>query len=165
MTREERVENLFLSTQSMIRGWRNYFQKALGPEKLSPTLMTMLFCISSNQPISGRNIAEMLQLSPSATSQLIDGLTSLGYITRETRSQDRRVTYFGLTKSGNQKAAHLENSRMEHFMRVTAALTDEELDMMVGLQQKIIDKVKASANDKDAKDKETGKEIVSGTSK
>jgi DNA-binding MarR family transcriptional regulator len=154
MKREDRVENLFLSTQSMIRGWRNYFQKSMGTEKLSPTLMTMLFCISSNQPISGRKIAEQLQLSPSATSQLIDGLANLGYITRETRSQDRRVTFFGLTKTGNEKAAQLENTRMKHFMFITEALTDEELETMVRLQQKVIDKVKNQIQE--------DKEIVSG---
>jgi DNA-binding MarR family transcriptional regulator len=143
MNREERVESLILSTQSMIREWRNYFQKVLSPEKLSPTLMTMLFCISSNQPISGRKIAETLQLSPSATSQLIDGLTTLGYITRKTASQDRRITYFGLTKVGEEKVVDLEKRRMEYFMQITDSMSDDEIDTMVRLQQNLIIKVKA----------------------
>jgi DNA-binding MarR family transcriptional regulator len=143
MRREERVENLFLSTQSMIRGWKSYFQKVLAPEKLSPMLMMLLFYIGGHQPVSGRKIGEALQLSPSAASQLIEGLSHLGYITRETAAQDRRITYFGLTVAGEDKVIDLQKKRMEYFMRVTAHLSDEEIDTLVKLQQKLTQEVKS----------------------
>jgi DNA-binding MarR family transcriptional regulator len=155
MQRSERVENLFLSTQSLIRGWRTHFQKLLKPEHLSPTLMSMLFHISTEQPASGRSISAALQLSPSAVSQLIDGLAHMGYISRETRAEDRRVTYFGLTELGEKKVLDLQVKRHQFFMSVTEALSDSELDTMVRLQQKLIDEInKQSSQSSTGKKKE-----------
>lgn len=141
MQRDERVENLFLSTQSLIRGWKGYFYKVLKPEGLSPTLMSVLFYIGANQPVNGRSIGTAFHLSPSAVSQLIDGLYNLGYITRETRAEDRRATYLGLTEEGTRKLKHLEEKSKEFFKSVTKSLNDEEIEVMIRLQGKIQDAI------------------------
>lgn len=144
MQREERVENLFLSTQSLIRGWKNYFHKVLKPEGLSPTLMSVLFHIGANQPVNGRSIGAAFHLSPSAVSQLIDGLYNLELIIKETSSEDRRATYYSLSNSGKEKLASLEKKSKEFFKSVTSSLTDEEVETMIRLQQKLIDEIKVN---------------------
>jgi DNA-binding MarR family transcriptional regulator len=93
-------------------------------------------------------------------SQLIDGLHQLGYITRQTGDKDRRVTYFGLTKSGEDKVVELEKRRLEYLTSITGTLDDEELDVIVKLQQKMINKIKHHQAEKakelaKAKEKET----------
>lgn len=138
MQRDERVEKLFLSTQSLIRGWKSYFYKVLKPEGLSPTLMSVLFYIGANQPVNGQNIRAAFQLSPSAVSQLTDGLDGHGFITKHTRPDDRRATYISLSETGTQKLADLEIKSQEFFRSVTASLTDEEIDTMIALQQKLM---------------------------
>jgi DNA-binding MarR family transcriptional regulator len=143
MPRDERVENLLLSTQSLIRSWKSNFYKVLGPEKLSPALVNMLSYLASHAPVSGRIIGEALYLSPSAASQILDGLDSRGFITRERRAGDRRVTYFGLTEAGEKMAAALDDKRKEFFSSVTVSLSDAEIDTMVRLQQKLIQEIKS----------------------
>jgi DNA-binding MarR family transcriptional regulator len=79
----------------------------------------------------------------------------MGYITRETRAEDRRVTYFGLTELGEQKVLDLQDKRRQFFMSVTEALSDSELDTMVRLQQKLIDEInKQSSQSSTGKKKE-----------
>jgi DNA-binding MarR family transcriptional regulator len=143
MSRERDVEELFLYTQNVVRGWKTHFYKVLGSENLSSTLMMMLFQINGTARANGRSIGAALNLSPSAVSQMIDSLDKLGYITRESGTEDRRVTYFGLTAGGKEKVAYLEKKRIKYFMSVTATLTDEEVVVMIKLLQKMQERIKS----------------------
>jgi DNA-binding MarR family transcriptional regulator len=142
MQRDNKVDNLFLSTQSMIRAWKNYFIKVLEPENISLTQMGLLFHLGAHQPATGRELSMALHLSPSAVAQLIDGLDQLGYITREAAPADKRIKYFGLSHAGQEKYAALESKRKQLFAHVTASLSDEELETMVVLQNKMTEQIK-----------------------
>lgn len=144
MQREERVEKLFASTQAMIRAWKGYFFRVLGPEKISLMQMSLLFYLNTHGRANGRAIASALQLSPSAAAQLIESLDHAGYIEREISTEDRRVTYFSLSFHGKQKVADLEGKSRKFFLDATAALSDEEIATMITSQQKIIDQIHAN---------------------
>jgi DNA-binding MarR family transcriptional regulator len=126
----------------MTRAWKSYFFKVLGPEKISQAQMSLLFYLGSSGPASGRSIGAALQLSPSAAAQQLDGLAHLGYITREVSTTDRRITYFGLSDTGQEKLKILEEKSKELFRNFTETLTDEEMDAMIRTQQKIVDQVR-----------------------
>lgn len=137
MQREERVENLFASTQNMIRAWKSYFAKVLEPDNISLMQMGLLFHLGRHQPATGRELSTALHISPSATAQLLDGLDQLGYITRESAPEDKRIKYFGLSPAGAEKYAALENKRKKLYAHVTATLSDQELEDMTALQEKM----------------------------
>lgn len=151
MEREARVEQLFLSTQAMVRAWKGYFVKVLAPEGISPVQMGLLFYLKTHGKVNGRNIARDLQLSPSAVTQLIDSLKDRGYIERQTSSDDRRVTFIGLTADGAAKLTIMENKNKQFFMEVTASLADQEIEAMIQAQQKIIEQVHQQAKQPEEK--------------
>ena len=137
MQREAQIDELFASTQSLIRGWKNYFYKVLGPEHISPAQLGILFHLHAHGPSHGRNLSTALHTSPSALSQLLESLDNLGYITRQQDPNDRRVAYFGLSPMGTEKVADLNEKRKSFFRQVTESLTDDEIHTMVAIQQKM----------------------------
>ncbi|MDB5181355.1 MAG: hypothetical protein JWP13_118 [Candidatus Saccharibacteria bacterium] len=138
MERTQRVESLFLSTQTMIRAWKSYFAKVLEPENISLMQMGLLFHLGSlPRPATGRELGAVLHLSPSAAAQLLDGLDGLGYIIRESAPQDKRIKYFSLSPAGTEKYAALKEKRNKFFANVTATLSDEEVEAMTQLQEKM----------------------------
>lgn len=151
MEREARVEQLFLSTQAMIRSWKGYFVRALAPEHISPVQMGLLMYLKSRGTASGRNIGADMQLSPSAVTQLLDSLGDCGYIRREASSTDKRVTYISLTTEGLNKLTDMENRNKQFFKKVTDGLSDHEIETMISTQQKIIDQVHEHARQTGAK--------------
>lgn len=141
MERDERVEQLFRHTQGLMRAWRIYFNKVLGPENISPGQMILVFLLASEGPMNGRSIGEALRLSPSATAQLLAGVDKHGYVVKETSRDDKRVGYFRLTDSGMHKWKELDEKSKLFFTDIASALEDDEIDNMVLAEQKIVDQV------------------------
>lgn len=95
------------------------------------------------QPVSGKHIAEHMQISRSAVTQMIDGLFVAGYITRTEDPKDRRITYLSLSEKGDSYLAELEATGEAFFAEVTSELTDEELTQLAHIQAKVLRSLEA----------------------
>lgn len=138
MNRDTLLEDLFNDTQSLRRVWKQYFYKVLGDESLSPAQMGILFYINEHQPVTGKKVAKILQISPSAVTQLIDGLDQLNWITREHDEADRRIMHIRLSDAGRAKVDQLEQRRKEFFMDITETLCGDEIVSMITIQKKMM---------------------------
>lgn len=136
--RNRQVNLLFGSSEAIYRHWRTYFFKKLSDGGISPVQMVILIQLNIQGRHSGRSLCESLGMSPSALSQQLDTLDKLGYLTRERDTQDRRVTYFGLTEAGVERAETLDEKRRAYVADISAGLTDSEIERMVELQQKLL---------------------------
>ena len=136
--RTEAVKQLFVSTDTLYRRWRSSFFKVVANEEISPVQISILVALLYGKGrMSGRNLCEALSMSPSALSQQLDSLNSMGYLTKETDTNDRRITYFGMTDAGRELAEMLESKRMEFFKEVTASLSDREMAAIMAIQEKM----------------------------
>jgi DNA-binding MarR family transcriptional regulator len=142
MSRKTLVEELLVDMQVMQRAWKTHLFKELSEDNISPTQLGVLFYIKHHQPISGKEIAATMQMSPSSVTQFIDALDQRGYICREHDDQDRRIIYISLSKKGHAKIDQLEKKRRDYFAKFTEYLTDDELKTMVVLQQKMAQSLK-----------------------
>ncbi len=82
-----------------------------------------------------------MHISPSAVTQLLDGLAQGGYIQRDEDQADRRVSYIKLSKLGASKVKTLEKKRKDYFISLAEALSDEELESMIKIQAKMTPKI------------------------
>lgn len=101
----------------------------------------VLAIIERNQNIGIKEISEKLNISPSATTQLVDGLVENGYVVRKADSEDRRALQLELSPKGTKQIAELKDKRMKMMSALFDVLSDKELEIYLKLHKKILSKI------------------------
>lgn len=141
MTRDELIEDVFLATEATGRAWKAAFHDIIGKERISPSQAYALFSLESRQPISHKDFAQAMQLTPGAVTQLIDSLGD--FIDRKHDEKDRRIVYLTVSKKGIRFMQRLRQKRKAIFMEVMGVFTEKELEQMLKQQQKILNQIEA----------------------
>lgn len=105
---------------------------------LPPAQGELLYIVEGKDGLSIKEIAEMMQVSGSAVTQLVDPLVKAGLLTREPDPRDRRTLKIGLTSEGAAKLEIFKKYHFENVSRILSPLTEQELDTLRGLLEKII---------------------------
>ncbi|MBR5750977.1 MAG: MarR family transcriptional regulator [Clostridia bacterium] len=101
--------------------------------------------IALRDGISQRELMEKLGVQPSSMSELVSKLEDGGMIERRTSPEDRRQVNLFMSETGRRYLEHV-NDREEYLLPFDA-LSDEELDSLDRVLQKLIDSAeKACAN-------------------
>jgi DNA-binding MarR family transcriptional regulator len=119
-------------------------------KNISHAQLEVLFSIHSRQPINPTELATRLSMTPGAVSQLIDVLEDQRLITRQTDPDDRRRQVLTVSHRGVTLMKSIERRRRTVMENVIKDLTDEELQLWLKIQKKIINEFqKAHANIKE----------------
>ena len=137
-SRDQLIEALFDSMNAVKRGFHGSLQNMTRDFPISGAQLELLFTIRGNQPTSSKQLATMLHLTPGAVSQLLDSLLQHNLVTRQTSEQDRRVQYLSLSEKGEQLLHNFEKARRKIMEAIIADLSDEELEVWLRVQQKMI---------------------------
>ncbi|MBI2600435.1 MarR family transcriptional regulator [Candidatus Daviesbacteria bacterium] len=98
----------------------------------------VLTMIEHFKKISIKDIAEKLEMSSSAATQLVDSLVQSGFVTRQEDPADRRLVQLELSLKGERHIAATKNKRINEMADMFETLTDKELQEFVRLFKKII---------------------------
>ncbi len=98
----------------------------------------VLALIEQHQNIGIKEIAKKLHISSSAATQLVDVLVESGYAVRKADSKDRRALQLELSPKGHKHFVELKNKHVKNMSLVFDVLNDEELEVYVKLQKKIL---------------------------
>ncbi|MFT9442186.1 MAG: MarR family transcriptional regulator [Acetobacter papayae] len=82
----------------------------------------------STTPMRQTDLARSLSLEAPSLVRLLDVLEKRGYVVRETDEEDRRSKLVSITDEGRQVAALVSQVADEVTVRLTAAISDRELD-------------------------------------
>ncbi len=88
-----------------------------------------------------KDIAEALEMSSSAATQLVDGLVQKGYVLRQENPEDRRLVQLELSPKGKKHIAASKEKRIHEMAEIFDALTDQELKEFVRLLKKITSRI------------------------
>lgn len=89
--------------------------------------------------LSQRDLQERFCISSAALSEVLSKLEAEGFITRTSSDEDRRQREITLTHEGKARAIELTKEREEFERRAFACLSYEELSMLVGLLDRMVD--------------------------
>ena len=84
------------------------------------------------------DLAQLVLLTPSGITRLLEGLERAGYVERATCESDARVTYAQLTDEGEEKLRHASTSHVagiRDFFR--ERFSKEELEVLGGLLERL----------------------------
>jgi DNA-binding MarR family transcriptional regulator len=124
--------------QQMHRRGATKFQALMGTQDISSSQMELLLVVKHMQPISVKDIAAHMRLTPGAVTQLMEGLIAQSYLTRQPDERDRRVTNVRLAEEGAQKLHELWDRRKALMKKVMQELNTEELAVMLRVQEKML---------------------------
>ncbi len=136
--REQLVQEFFANFAVLKRQSTLSFGQAAGKVGLSLSQSEVLFVIKKNQPINSKELADLMQLSPGAVTQLVENLVQAGYLERTNDEKDRRVQLLSLSKDGLNKVIELKEYVHQQASEMANVLSDQELESMFNLQGKLI---------------------------
>lgn len=92
-----------------------------------PQIRVLSLLAGHAEGLSGRALAGLLGVGPSAVTPLVDRLVDHGYVRREEDRQDRRITRLLLTPAGATVLHQMAAGRREILAEVLQRLSAEEL--------------------------------------
>lgn len=101
----------------------------------------VLSVVSKNKNLSLTKLAQMLGISSSAATQLVNELIAKGCLERKDTDHDRRSLQLAISASCKNKLSKIKSIRMDHFKHMFDALTDKELEQYAKLNKKIVEHV------------------------
>jgi MarR family transcriptional regulator, organic hydroperoxide resistance regulator len=122
---DEQLARSFKAAMAAVRRLRG--RESHRPGELSDAQYSLLFCMRWREAMPTSELAELADLSPASTTEMLDGLASAGLVVRERSERDRRVVLTSLSERGSEL---VEARRARYEPRWRAALgefTDEEL--------------------------------------
>lgn len=93
--------------------------------------------ISGTEGVTISTLSELLEISKSAVSQMINALEDKGYIERITTKNDRRLVYVRLTENGEQSLARELHSFLEGMALIFAKMGEEDTEDLLRLLKKL----------------------------
>lgn len=138
MNRQQVTTDLFDTMDTAKRSMHGQMQVVLKGCNISRTQLELLFTIHHGQPTTAKELAQKLQLTPGAISQLAEELDKQQLIKRHIDPADRRRQSLTVSDAGNDLLKTILKRRrtiMEHVMK---DLSDAELATWLKIQQKMI---------------------------
>jgi DNA-binding MarR family transcriptional regulator len=138
MDRNTLIQTLYENMSTLKRGMHSHFQAADYGVPISRSQIELLFTIRQTQPVSSKLLAQKLCLTPGAVSQLAEGLENQQLITRRADTRDRRIQCLEVSAKGNELLQKVEARWRSAMEAIVADLSDEELEIWLRVQQKML---------------------------
>ncbi len=98
----------------------------------------LLAVLGHGGPMTQRDLAREMGVTPRAVTGLVDALQSGGYLARNAHPADRRATLVALTEQGNSAVATLLSQGRTTAAGVFADFGDDELDQLGELLDRVL---------------------------
>lgn len=86
-------------------------------------------------------LSNLLGVSMSACTALVDRVIAAGWVERERSQTDRRVVLVRVSPAGEQILTHIRQRRAQILARYLARLEPEEIETLVGLLNRVAESV------------------------
>lgn len=141
MEREEILAQLFEAMNGLKRGLYDHRQGLMQDLPVSATQLELLLTLKHLQPVSARELASAMKVTPGLISQLVDSLIHLELIERQANPADRRTQFLRLSHKGNQQLKRFARARNDLMRHMLAGLSNSELEVLLDIHRKMIDHI------------------------
>jgi len=111
------------------------------PAEITPAQGFVLRFVAHHEAVNIKTIAQALQISSSATTQLVDGLVEKDYLLREHDTHDKRVIILSLSAKAKKQLKAFKNKHVKKLTEAFSALTDKELAQFMALNKKLMEAI------------------------
>jgi DNA-binding MarR family transcriptional regulator len=90
-------------------------------------------------PLTMNELAARMEISPSSATQLVDRLVHHGLAVRNPDPDDRRVLRVDVSGLAKEAVRDFEKNTSKRLESLVAPLTDDELELLASLAERIVD--------------------------
>jgi DNA-binding MarR family transcriptional regulator len=105
---------------------------------VSAGALRVLGLVLEHGPVDLSRLAERSQLAPNALSRHVKSLEACGYLAREARPGDRRVSVVTATPAGRRAVRHFLRTNDRMMAGPLAGWTDDELDDLSAALERLV---------------------------
>lgn len=131
---EKTIENIY-AIKHKIMSEMAFFFKEIG---ITHSQMTVLRILKKNENINIKDIAGILGITSSATTQIVNELVKKGFLLRKRNPDDRRTVNLTLSEKSIKQFDSIKNKSFSELYSLFEALSDDELLDYYKLNNKII---------------------------
>ena len=147
MYKQQAITDLFSLIACISRTMHGHTYVCQDGGDITSGQLGLLFTLKYHGPLTARDIADRLALTPGAVSQNVDVLLARKLITRTARAEDRRTYDLDLSAQGYRQVAEMERKRQGFIDGIASDLTDEELQLLLKAHGKILRYMQQSQNE------------------
>lgn len=136
---------LFFSTTKLARELGKLADEAFSKTGLSPSHAVLLYIVNFEGGIQQKEIGELLHLTPSTITRLIDKLERKGYVKKQSEGKN---VYLQTTPTGLAQQDELIASWSQLHNGYQNILTEEETVRFLEISRKLLEKLMDKSNNK-----------------
>lgn len=122
-------------------------EQGLAERGLTRARATALWEVLHREPITQRQLAEALKVTPRNVTALVDAMEKTGFVKRKDHPTDRRATVVDLTPRGREAVSLMKEEARAFAQQLFGSLTASVLQNFVGTLDHVIDKLSPLASD------------------
>jgi DNA-binding MarR family transcriptional regulator len=115
--------------------------RGLEARGLTRTRATALWTMARHSPLTQREAADILRVTPRNVTKLVDALEHDGFVTREAHADDRRAVLLRLTPKGRAAAARMDTEADAFAQHLFGDLGADDLATLIRILTSVIDRV------------------------
>lgn len=139
----KKIINDFITTTQEIQKLMEKRSCISYEEKVVPRLQFFAMkYISKNPNITVGELADVLMISSGSIAQLIERLTSKGWIKKEVDKKDKRIFHISLTSKGEKEVLKMEKIFLKKITSMLSLISEEDLKQMLETFKKLLEKLK-----------------------
>jgi DNA-binding MarR family transcriptional regulator len=138
--REQKIKELMEGFRSLKRSMKFHSTKTGRIPRITPSQWGALMIIDGRKESTIKDIANALNITSSATTQLVDGLVVNGYVIRKENAEDRRQVSLTLSNKTKTQVESMKKQFNKKFQKFFEVLDDKEFDQFALLCKKIFER-------------------------
>lgn len=134
---EEIVESFYAIKHKLSAEMHFYFDKV----HVTHSQWLVLHIVKKQKNISIKDLADLLEITSSAATQLVDGLVNKGLLVRKSNPDDRRALELELSEKSKEQFESIKSKSLKTLASFFNILDNDELSKYWELNNKIAGKV------------------------
>jgi MarR family transcriptional regulator, organic hydroperoxide resistance regulator len=131
------IDRLFTAFQTSNRHIQQDLASSLKEMNVTGPQFYILYLLSASEGTKSTELADKLDVKPSAITVMIDRLLKNNFVIRERDEKDRRIVKLKLTSEGREVFEKGKAKRREIFSKYLAYLDEEDVDQLVTIYEKL----------------------------
>lgn len=134
---EKIIENIYAIKHEIAAEMHLFFEEI----QITHSQWIVLHLIKKNKNISIKNLANLLDITSSAATQIVDGLVNKGLLLRRRNPDDRRTLKIELSEESKNQFDSIKNKSFKTLSLLFDVLDNDELSKYCELNNKIAGKI------------------------
>jgi len=142
--RKQLIEEIMANLNAMKNKMQVKVMQQEKSNRITHSQWFVLCLINEHKNMGIKEVSNILGITSSAGTQLVDGLVKSGYVARKTNLNDRRSLQLGISQKGQKNIAALKKQHAKTMGILFKALSDNELKAYNKLHKKILTNINNS---------------------